>query len=213
MPGRDAESDGTKAGLAASYSCDGKSDADAGRAMRTADVLCTVLGGAAVLALATGCGTVTDGTATTTSAAADSPHIFNPCTQLSDDVLRANRVDPATKSVTTDPAEGPSSWRICKWSSIELPYFLSVASSSHTVQETRANERETGFRDVMIGPRTGLIHQDKIDTRGEVCRVAIPAAQGMFVISAAWRASQPITRDRCELAVQHAKDLEPHLPK
>jgi hypothetical protein len=183
--------------------------------MRTADVLRTTLGGVAALALATGCGSSVEGTATTTSTAksADDIQIFNPCTQLSDDVLRATRVDPATKSVTTDPPSGPASWRICGWQSTELPYFLDVASSSHTVEETRANDRETGFRDVAIGPRTALIHQDKTDTRGETCRVAIPAEQGMFVISATWRASKPITHDRCELAVVHAKDLEPHLPK
>ncbi|MEU7768385.1 DUF3558 domain-containing protein [Nocardia sp. NPDC049190] len=181
--------------------------------MRTADVLRTTLGGVAVLALVTGCGSSVDGTATTTAKPANDIQIFNPCTQLSDDVLRGTGVDPATKSVTTDPPSGPASWRICGWQSTELPYFVDVASSTHTVEETRANDKETGFRDVMIGPRASLIHQDKTDTRGETCRVAIPAEQGMFVISATWRASKPITNDRCELAVGHAKDLEPHLPK
>ncbi|WP_067474164.1 DUF3558 domain-containing protein [Nocardia amamiensis] len=181
--------------------------------MRTADVLRAVLGGAAVLALVTGCGSTMDGTATTTSKSAGDIQIFNPCTQLSDDVLRATGLDPATKHVVTDAPEGPTSWRICAWSSTDLPYRVDVASSSHTVDETRANDRETGFRDVMIGPRTGLIHQDKTDTRGETCRVAIPAEQGMFVISASWRASKPITHDRCDLAAEHARDLEPSLPK
>ncbi|MGQ4598362.1 DUF3558 family protein [Nocardia sp. R6R-6] len=180
--------------------------------MRTANLLHAALG-AAALTLVTGCGTTTDGTAAKTSTSADDRQIFNPCTQLSADVLHATEVDPATKDVITDPPSGPSSWRICSWDSVRLPYSVIVASSSHTVAEIRTNNKETGFRDVVVGKRTGLIHQDKNDTRGEVCRVAIPAEQGMFVISASWSAIKPITEDRCDLAVKHAKDLEPHLPR
>ncbi|MET8776233.1 DUF3558 domain-containing protein [Nocardia sp. NPDC004654] len=184
--------------------------------MRTADVLRTVLAGAAVIGLAAGCGSTVDGTAatpTTTVRNLDEIEVYNPCTQLSEEAMRGTGADPSTKRVVTDPPTGPASWRICSWEVTALPYFVTVASSSHTVDETRANPNETGFRDVNIGARPGLVHQDRADTRGLICRVAIPAEQGMFVISADWRASKPITQDRCELAVKHAKDLEPHLPK
>ncbi|MBF6140367.1 DUF3558 domain-containing protein [Nocardia farcinica] len=137
---------------------------------------------------------------------------FNPCTDLPDDVLRSTGVDPSTKRVTTDAA-GSSSWRICNWEAIDLPYYLSVASTSHTQEESRNNPKLTGFRDITIGPRQALIYQDKVDSRGNICYVSLPAAQGMFEVAASWRTSQPITADRCELAVEHAKDLEPVLPK
>ncbi|WP_115411062.1 DUF3558 domain-containing protein [Nocardia farcinica] len=158
----------------------------------------------------TACGTTVDGTPTE-SAAKPSNAQFNPCTDISDDVLRGTGVDPASKDVVTDAA-GPSAWRICSWDAIDLPYYLVVASSINTVADVRNNDKETGFREVAIGPRTGLVHQDKSDTKGTDCRVAIPAEQGMFVISASWRTSETITRDRCELAIGHARDLEPHLP-
>jgi hypothetical protein len=179
----------------------GITDADARRDLRTADVLRTALAGAAVMAMAAGCGSTVDGNATTSlpSSSNSTADIFNPCTQLSDDVLRATGVDPTTKRVTTDAPTGPTAWRICGWLSPDLPYMMSVASSSHTQEESRANPKLTGFRDVMIGPRRGLIYQDKSDTKGEICY--------------GWLSPKPITRDRCELAVKHATDLEPHLPK
>ncbi|MCP2318315.1 Protein of unknown function (DUF3558) [Nocardia amikacinitolerans] len=184
--------------------------------MRTADALRTAAAGAAVIGLVAGCGSTVGGTAatpTTTVRNLDEIEVFNPCTSLSEDALRATGADPASKDVVTDPPTGPAAWRICSWDSTTLPYFITVASSSHTIDEVRSNPDETGFREVPVGPRPGLIHQDKSDTRGLICRVAIPAEQGMFVISADWRASKPVTHDRCELAVQHAEDLEPHLPK
>ncbi|MEV6280423.1 DUF3558 domain-containing protein [Nocardia sp. NPDC051832] len=183
--------------------------------MRIAYVLRTVMAGAAVVGLAAGCGTgkSVEGTAKPTTRNPDAIQVWNPCTQLSDEALRKTRVDPATKSVTTDPAQGPAAWRICKWTSTEGPYYVGVNSTSHTLDESRANQKLTGFRDVTIGPRNGLIYQDKSDTRGDICYVALPAQQGMVEITASWRASKPITADRCELAIGHAKDLEPYLPK
>lgn len=180
--------------------------------MRTADVLRTVLGGAALLALVTGCGSSVDGTPTTTSKSAGDIQIFNPCTQLSDEVLRATGMDPATKSVTTDPAQGTSSWRICGWYPTGRLYKMTVYSTAHTLAESRANEKLTGFRDVTVGPRQGATFQDKSDTRGERCYVAFPAEQGMFEVSVSW-ASSGANPDLCAIAIRHATDLEPHLPR
>jgi hypothetical protein len=190
-------------------------DADARRDMRTADVLRTTLGGVAVLALATSCGSSVNGTATTTSTtkSADDIQIFNPCTQLSDDVLRATGVDPATKSVTTDPAQGPAGWRICGWYPPGRPYKMTVYSTLHTLAESRANEKLTGFRDVAVGTRKGMTYQDKSDAKGERCYVAFPAEQGMFEVSTTWTGSGTRTLDMCDVAIKHAADLEPQLPK
>ncbi|MBF6263302.1 DUF3558 domain-containing protein [Nocardia farcinica] len=178
--------------------------------MRTAAVLRAIIAAVGVVGVV-GCGATVDGAATTAGDSSGNV-TFNPCTDLPDDVLRSTGVDPSTKRVTTDAA-GSSSWRICNWEAIDLPYYLSVASTSHTQEESRNNPKLTGFRDITIGPRQALIYQDKVDSRGNICYVSLPAAQGMFEVAASWRASQPITADRCELAVEHAKDLEPVLPK
>ncbi|MBF6140368.1 DUF3558 domain-containing protein [Nocardia farcinica] len=178
--------------------------------MRIAVVLRAIVAVVGVVGVV-GCGSTVDGAPTTTGMKTGDV-AFNPCTDLSGEVLTATGVDPDTKHVTTDPA-GASAWRICSWDAISLPYMLVVASSTHTVDELRSNPKETGLRDVTIGARTGVVHHDVTDPEVEVCRVALPAQQGMFVISAAWRASQPITADRCDLAVKHARDLNGHLPK
>ncbi|MEV0031118.1 DUF3558 domain-containing protein [Nocardia sp. NPDC050793] len=184
--------------------------------MRTADVLRTALAGVAVIGLAGGCGSTVGGTAatpTTTVRNLDEIEVYNPCTELGDEALRATGIDPATKRVITDPPQGPASWRMCGWRAPDLPYTLQVGSSSHTPEETRSNPKVTVLNDVQIGSRPGLISQDKSDSKGLICYVTFPAEQGMFEISVGWMSSQPITRDRCELAVEHARDLEPILPK
>ncbi|WP_194819273.1 DUF3558 domain-containing protein [Nocardia sp. XZ_19_385] len=183
--------------------------------MRIAYVLRTVMAGAAVVGLAAGCGTgkSVEGTAKPTTRNPDAIQVWDPCTQLGDEALRKTRVDPATKDVTTNPAHGPASWRVCSWNSTELPYFLMVLSTSHTQDESRANTKLTGFKDVTIGSRKGMTYQDKSDTRGDVCYVSLPAEQGMVEVAVSWRASKPITADRCERAIAHAQELEPYLPK
>ncbi|MCP2278760.1 DUF3558 domain-containing protein [Nocardia amikacinitolerans] len=184
--------------------------------MRTADVLRTAAAGAAVIGLAAGCGSTVGGTAatpTTTASSADNVELFNPCTQLTDEVLRATGMDPATKSVTTDPAQGPAAWRVCGWYPPGRAYKITVYSTSHTPDESRANEKLTGFRDVTVGSRNGATYHDKSDTDGERCYVGFPAQQGMFEVSASWTSERPRTTDMCEVALEHAKDLEPHLPK
>jgi hypothetical protein len=165
------------------------------------------------MALAAGCGPTVSGSPATTTRNLDDIQVWNPCTQLGDDVLRSTGVDPATKSVTTDPPQGPAAWRICGWYPPGRAYKMTVYSSSHTVAESKANEKNTGFRDVTIGPRNGMTYQDKSDAQGDRCYVSFPAEQGMFEVSASWTGNGARTLDMCEIAVKYAKDLEPHLPK
>ncbi len=122
-------------------------------------------------------------------------------------------MDPATKSVTTDPAQGPAAWRICGWYPPGRAYKITVYSTSHTIDESRANEKLTGFRDVTVGSREGLTYHEKSETDGERCYVGFSAEQGMFEVSASWTGEGRRSTDMCEIALKHAGDLEPHLPK
>lgn len=190
------------------------------RDMRTASVsrvaIRTMLVGAAVTALVTGCSPTKDGTPTTSgpkTVNGEKTVEWNPCTQLSDEAVRAARMDPATKDVTTDAPTGPVSARVCQWDAVDGPYFVSVSSTIYSQDEARKNANLTGFRDVPIGARSGLIYQDKSDERKLRCYVSLPAAQGMLEVTVGWRYGEPMSRDRCELAVEHAKELEPYLPK
>ncbi|MFF3227906.1 DUF3558 domain-containing protein [Nocardia suismassiliense] len=178
----------------------------------------TVLAGVAVVGLVVGCSPTEEGTPTTNGANGSPTNgertvTFNPCKDLSDEALRATRVDPASKSVVTDPASGPTAWRICKWDAANGPYFVTVSSTYFTQADSRKNDKLTGFRDVQIGPRAGLTYQDKSDEEKLRCYVSLPTAEGMFEVTVGWRYGEPVTRDRCELAAEHATQLEPYLPK
>ncbi|MFI9403097.1 DUF3558 domain-containing protein [Nocardia sp. NPDC052316] len=180
----------------------------------------TVLAGVAVVGLIAGCSPTKDGTPTTEVSGKPTngePTVqYNPCTELSDDALRATKVDPGSKSVVTDAPAGPVTWRMCTWSSTEGPYSVTVGSSTHTLDDARKNDTVTGFRDTQVGPRSGLIYQDKNDEDKLGCYVSLPAADGMFVVSVGWRYSQRASLPQappCDLAVRHASQLEPYLPK
>lgn len=182
--------------------------------MRTADFVRVLLALAATAVLATGCTSSTEGAATETAApkTAAPVEVFNPCTQLPDGAITAAGLDPGSKDVTVDPPSGPSTWRVCLWRSDGNEFFVSIFSTSHTLDEARANQELVNVSETPIAGRRGLTFMDKTDADGESCYAAIPAAQGMFEINAAWTIDAERNRDICEVAIQYATALEPHLP-
>ncbi|MEU7145130.1 DUF3558 domain-containing protein [Nocardia sp. NPDC046473] len=181
-------------------------------------VMRTVLAGMAVASLVAGCSPTKDGTPTTASGTPtnDGKNLFNPCTGLSDAALQATKVDPASKTVVTDPPTGGVVARICRWDSIEGPYGVTVSSLTYTLADLRKNDRVTVVRDVQIGSRSGLISLDKADQDKLRCNISLPASQGMVEVAVGWdyseRASLP-QAPPCDLDVRHAQELEPFLPK
>ncbi len=66
---------------------------------------------------------------------------WDPCTQLSDQVLQQVGLDPGTKSVVTDAASGPASARECSWSQPQGNggYEIVISATVHTLSELRTN--------------------------------------------------------------------------
>ncbi|MBF6161349.1 DUF3558 domain-containing protein [Nocardia cyriacigeorgica] len=189
--------------------------------MRTADVLRVTLAAGAAVLLAAGCNTTVDGEATTQgdgAASAGSPTavaIFNPCSDLSEQALTDAGLDPSTERTSIDPPSGGADWRICSWkpSDSSATYRVDVFSTSYTIDEARQNDNLTGFKDVTIGPRSGVTLYDKSDTKRDRCYAAFPAEQGMFEVAVTWRGSSSDMPDMCVIAVDQATKLEPNLPK
>jgi|SRR5690606_27965113 len=170
-----------------------------------------VMSAAAVLAVTAGCGGTEAGTATPTTQAMD--NLLNPCTDVPDEWLVETGLDPASERNTVNPTE-VSSFRICGWNAVDLPYMVDLMSSSKTLEETRKSTTVIVLGEATIGDRPALLTRVKSDAEDErTCYVSIPAKQGSFTIVAGWRASQPKTRDMCELGIEHATDLEQHLPE
>ncbi|MEV6561267.1 DUF3558 domain-containing protein [Nocardia sp. NPDC051756] len=171
----------------------------------------------AVVGLVAGCSPTKDGNPTTAGTPTnDGKNLFNPCTELQDEPLRATRVDPASKSVVTDAPAGGVVARICKWTSTEGPYFVTVSSMTYTLDDVRKNREVVVLGDTRVGARSGLLSRTKDDEDKLGCYVSLPAAQGIVEVSVGWRYSERASMPEappCGLAVQHATDLEPYLPK
>ncbi|AXK85704.1 DUF3558 domain-containing protein [Nocardia farcinica] len=182
--------------------------------MRAVDAARGVIAGVAVLGLVTACsggglGGSEPGTPTAAEPAMD--NLLDPCTDIADEWLIETGLDPSTERNIVNPAD-VSAWRICGWKPLDgRPYRIDVLSTSHTVDEVRADETHEILREITIGQRHGLLHKHKSDDR-RICYVALPAQQGMFQISVGWQ-NPTVPNDYCEIAVDHATDLEPYLPK
>jgi hypothetical protein len=183
--------------------------------MRTADFVRAMLATAVATALLTGCTTGTDGSATGTTAptTTGSIEVFNPCTELPDNVLTKVGLNPATKTVVTDAPEGESSWRVCGWRTPDNLIRVDILSTSHTLDDARRNENLVQKVETTVGSRQALRSYDKSETDGRSCYTSLGAEQGMFEIGASWFEEDGWTRDICEVSSEFAAALDPHLPK
>lgn len=185
--------------------------------MRIATTFRTTLVTATAVALASGCGAVggdaTTATSVTTTRDIDNIVVFDPCTQINDDVLVSMGLNPSSKNVVTNAAEGPTSWRVCNWKPTHRQYAMTVFSTSHTLDEARKNENHTDIRETTVGGRPAIFSRDKSDPEGEGCYVSFSAQQGMFEIGATWVDGEPSDGDICAIAMQYATAIEPYLPE
>ncbi|WP_446221746.1 DUF3558 domain-containing protein [Nocardia sp. IBHARD005] len=178
-----------------------------------------VLGGAMVLPVLAGCGGSTGGAAKPSTRNIDEIIVYNVCRDpgISDEALRAAGLDPATKSVFTDPPTGVSSFRVCRWDPLDerygpTNYVAYVLSTSHTLQEARKKESATVLGETTVNGRPGLISKERSDPDG--CYISFEAEQGMFEVRVTWLSEYESREgDVCEIAARHAQVLEPSLPK
>ncbi|WP_280508561.1 DUF3558 domain-containing protein [Nocardia flavorosea] len=183
--------------------------------MRTADIVRVMLATAAATALVTGCTSGTDGVATTTVAPTTTGpiEVYNPCSELPDQVVAEVGLNPASKDIVTDAPEGETSWRVCAWLTPDDLILVSVLSTSHTLDEARANKNLVHKVETTVGSRPALRSNDKTEIDGKSCYTSFAAEQGMFEIKATWFEEDGWTRDICEISGEFASALEPHLPK
>ncbi|NKY55692.1 DUF3558 domain-containing protein [Nocardia flavorosea] len=183
--------------------------------MRTADFVHATLVAAAAAALATGCTSSTGGNATGSTALTSTEvvEVFNPCTALPDQLLTEIGLDASTERVVTDAPEGATSWRVCAWEQPDALVRVTVMSTSHTLDDARANDNLIDKVETTVGPRAALQSKDRTETPGKACYTSFEAEQGMFEINASWFDADDWTRDICEISADYAAAFEPHLPK
>ncbi|MGW6425801.1 DUF3558 domain-containing protein [Nocardia sp. NPDC055053] len=167
-----------------------------------------VVAGLAVIGLV-GCDSgETSSKGTTTTA---KPVLWNPCTEISDDALRAAGVDPATeeKGVAGIPQSG---WEICGWRGSE--YSLTVYTTAKTVAYFEQRPGNINFTDVTIAGRPGRQFKVQGDSRNLICDVVFPTDRGVVQLEVGNSAiaDGPLD-DPCENLQRAGAVLVPTFPK
>lgn len=183
-----------------------------------------------VLALA-GCGDSTDGSPTatggpSTTSAASTPAkpptsaatdegIWDPCTALPHDALRASDLSPDT--LTKDAAGiDPTGWKVCGWRSSARWYTLTLLSGEPTLQQFQERKDFESFTPLTIGERPALRYLFVGDDKRLDCGVAVEVpqskAKGTVAFLVTTRYSVGKLGDPCDQAIRHANDFAKYLP-
>ncbi|WP_368858356.1 DUF3558 domain-containing protein [Nocardia alni] len=171
--------------------------------MRTVAV---VAGLCAVLAVA-GCSKSQSGqpqaAATTTLSEAQ---LWDPCS-LPDSAVAATGVDPSTKD--TNPTEvAQPGWRSCRWRT--TGYFMTVNSTSHTMDEVRNNSSLSNIKGVDVPGRQAVSYNDG---SSDDCGVDFPTSKGLVEVIVRKAYGTAATEDSCVIAVRSATTLNQSIPQ
>ncbi|MEU5758239.1 DUF3558 domain-containing protein [Nocardia sp. NPDC047648] len=148
-------------------------------------------------ALATGvvgCEDTTSGSPTVGSSTTAAQALFNPCTGIPDEALRAAGVDPATEEPGIAGVR-QSGWEICNWEGSR--YFVSVFSTARTVSEFEKKPGNVDFRDVTVAGRAGRQFKVEGASKDLLCDVVFPAHQGVIQLRVSNKASINSVEEPC----------------
>lgn len=163
---------------------------------------------AAVVPVLAACNGADDGgSGSTTSAAA--VKLWDPCTQIPDDVLRKTGVDPATKESGIAGVH-QSGWEICNWKGKQ--YTVNVLSGKRSVQEIENKDGNVDFRDVAFAGRQGRQFRVEGASKNDTCDVVFPAAQGVFQVMISNSAIVDNPGDPCVTLGKVSEQLVPLFP-
>ncbi|HEY5857017.1 MAG TPA: DUF3558 domain-containing protein [Aldersonia sp.] len=168
-----------------------------------------IAGAACMLVFAVvGCGSETVQGSPTPATQAGQP-AFDPCL-LPDAALVAAGVDPATK----DPdffGVRLQGWNLCAWDADW--YFLGVAAMTHSVDDVRANPKNTEIAPAVVGNRDAFTYREVSDTDRKYCDVAFGSSDGTILIMVDTKGSRHAVEDPCVVATRSANALDPYLPQ
>lgn len=163
------------------------------------------------LALVTSCDSgTTSGNPQPTGTDDDVP-LFNPC-DIPDDAIRAVGADPATKEADFFGVKIPG-WEVCTWTADW--YFLNVISTSHSINDVKANPRTSDIHSVQVPGREGAFtHQENVRPPGERCYATFATTAGETIeVVASKKVGETAQEDACAVALRSAGLLNGVLPK
>ncbi|MDQ1179290.1 DUF3558 family protein [Rhodococcus sp. SORGH_AS_0301] len=134
--------------------------------------------------------------------------LFDPCTVIPDEAIRAAGADPATKD-DSGPLNSDQ-WRYCTWTSAS--HFLGVQSTTRTMEEIRRNDTTVNADAVLIDQRTDAMTYQLDIASDRNCVVAFPWARGVITVLIDVKLSVVSENDPCAAAIASATALAPYLP-
>ncbi|MFF3226207.1 DUF3558 domain-containing protein [Nocardia suismassiliense] len=142
--------------------------------------------------------------------------IWDPCTALPDDVLRADGLNPETKNKDVAGVD-PTGWKVCGWRSSARWYDLSVMSSIVTLQQFQQRSDFEGFTQLTVADRPAVRYTNVGDDKRLDCGVAVDVPQGTVHGSVLFAVTTRLSVGRlgepCDEALRHAIALSKFLPK
>ncbi|MFC9436513.1 DUF3558 domain-containing protein [Nocardia sp. NPDC057030] len=142
--------------------------------------------------------------------------IWDPCTSLPDDALRADDLNPDTR--TKDIARfDPTGWKVCAWRSTAKWYDLGIYSGEPTLDQVRKRQDLESVVPLTVGghPALRFLFSDDAEKRLD-CGVAVEVPQGKAAGTVAFlvttRYSIGKLGDPCDQATRHANDFAKYLP-
>jgi hypothetical protein len=171
-------------------------------------ILLTLLVGALATGVV-GCGDTTNGSPTTATSP-NAQSLFNPCTGIPDEALRAAGVDPATEEAGIAGVH-QSGWEICSWKGPK--YSITVYSTGRTVAEFERKPGNVDFKDVVVAARQGRQFRVEGASKNLDCDVLFPAAQGVVQLATMNRAGQDDLEDPCAVLDRVGESIVPVLPR
>ncbi len=138
--------------------------------------------------------------------------LWNPCTEISDDVLQSAGLRPATEdSGITRPLH--SRQEICRWDAPGYAYAVTVYSTAETVTETEREPALVEFQDVTLAGRTGRQFRIAGDSKPFGCNVVFAAEQGGFQIRVFIDPSLVERENLCQRLDLVSRSIVPVLPR
>ncbi|MGK8525436.1 DUF3558 domain-containing protein [Nocardia asteroides] len=171
-------------------------------------IMLTLLVGALATGVV-GCGDTTNGSPTTGADTTAAQTLFDPCTGIPDDALRAAGVDPVTEEVGVAGVP-QSGWEICNWEGSR--YFVSVFSTGRTVSDFENKPGNVDFEDVTVAGREGRQFKVEGASKDLLCDVLFPARQGVLQLRVSNKASIDSPEDPCAILYRVGDSIVPVLP-
>ncbi|MFE9327037.1 DUF3558 domain-containing protein [Nocardia sp. NPDC052278] len=166
---------------------------------------------AAVLPGLVACGSSKSGDATPSSGTSAAPvKLFDPCTQIPDDVLTAAGVKPSTKESGIAGVH-QSGWEICGWKAPK--YSITVFSTARPVSDFEQKPGNVDFHDTTVGGRSGRQFRVEGGSKDLRCDVVLPAAQGVLQLMLVNNAALDNPEDPCVLLNRVGSSIVQVLPK